>query len=531
MATIYDAYGRPVNVSDLLRKDKAGASLTGIRQPWHDPVATGLTPYKLAQILLAASQGDHWEYLTLAEEMEEREMHYASVLGTRRLAVRGLQVGIEAYDDSAKEMRIADELRALTKEDSFVKLKYDLTDAAAKGYSVSEIEWDRSERQWWPDKFVWRDPRYFLFDRTSGETLLLADESNMEGIPLAPMAFVQHRASRKNGLAVRGGLAFLAARGYVCKSFTVKDWMAFAEVFGMPLRLGKYPSSATQEDKDTLLVAVANLGSDAAAVMPDTMMLEIVDAAKSTGGERIFAGLADFWNKETSKAILGQTMSSEDGASLAQAKVHDKVRGDILEADGIDLAATLQRDLIKPYIDINYGPRKRNEYPTITLKPKEVEDLAALAKSLPPFIDRGLRVQSSLILDKFGLAEADEGAEILGAKAAAAPVSPMGGGDDDDEGDDTPTPPKKAKQTALNAEEGDQIDEMVALALAKWEQVTDDTGIIGTMRRLIDEATSYDDLTEKLEEFTASVDSATFVRELGVQLFQARGLGDATDTV
>ena len=42
-----------------------------------------LTPVRLAGILRACDLGDLDQFLVLAEEMEERDMHYSSQLGTR----------------------------------------------------------------------------------------------------------------------------------------------------------------------------------------------------------------------------------------------------------------------------------------------------------------------------------------------------------------------------------------------------------------------------------------------------------------
>jgi len=532
--TIYDAYGRPAKHSKLLERDKSAPSLMGVRTPWFDPIATGLTPLELAYVLRDATEGETRAYLTLAEEMEERDLHYASVLATRRTAIKQLPVYIDAVDDSPAEERLAEELRALTREDTFLRLIHDMSDAIAKGYSISEIEWERSESQWWPAKFKWRDPRYFLPDRETGDELLLVTTDNPLGEILPAYAYVQHRAQRKNGLVVRGGLAFLAARAYLCKSYSLKDWLAFAEVFGLPLRIGEYDEAATAEDKAKLLSAVANLGSDAAAIVPSGMMIRIIDGAKSTGGDRLFEGLANYFNKETSKAVLGQTMTSEDGSSLAQAKVHDKVREDILRGDGVDLAATLYRDVIRPFVDLNYGPRPRGQYPRIRLEPRVEEDLKGFTDALTPWVDRGLRIEASAVRDKFGLDEPDDNAEILQPKGGAtaegptgAPAQPAGG-----------TPPERtAKNTATFAEgepeTQDEVEKLVRAALeTDWVRLLDEgDGPTAAMRSIIDQAQNYDELRTLLRDYLQRVNSAELVEHLATKLFQARGLGDATDEV
>ncbi|MGK4383423.1 phage portal protein family protein [Ectopseudomonas oleovorans] len=100
------------------------------------------------------------------------------------------------------------------------------------------------------------------------------------------------------------------------------------------------------------------------------------------------------------KGDLGQTMTTDRQVRAGQANVHNEVRMDILRADAKQLAATLNRDLVRTFIDLNFGPQER--YPRIVLQVTEAEDLKA-GPVVRPFIDQGLPVQAG-ILDKFGLA-------------------------------------------------------------------------------------------------------------------------------
>ena len=145
----------------------------------------------------------------------------------------------------------------------FRGLLKDLLDALGKGYSVTEIMWRRGG-SWQPESYEWRDQRFFTFDRESRRKIRLLDAANMaEGIELAPYKFIVHLPHLKTGLPIRGGIARVAAWAYLCKNYTVKDWLTFAEVFGMPLRIGRYQNGALKEDIQILKMAVANLGSDA----------------------------------------------------------------------------------------------------------------------------------------------------------------------------------------------------------------------------------------------------------------------------
>lgn len=415
---IVDHRGNPIDRGQLT-EEIAAPTLTGLRQAWtYQSVAGGLTPSRLASMLKAAAQNNADEYLQLAEEMEERDPHYAAVLGTRKRAVAGLDVAVEAVDESERGQQLAAEIRALIRRPAFSDLVDDLLDAIGKGYSVAEILWRTQGRQWLPE-YAHRDPRFFKFDRETGQQLRLIAEGNHDGDELPPYKFVCHFPCLKSGLPIRGGVARLAAFSYMCKAWTVKDWLTFADVFGMPLRIGKYGPNATDAEKSTLRTAVANIASDAAAIIPDSMLIEFQAAAQGAGGPDMFLKLAEWLDKQVSKGVLGQTMTTDDGSSMSQANVHNDVRLDIVEADARQLAATVNRDLVRPFVDLNFGPQ--DEYPRVQFVTPNTEDLATLSDNLQKLVPLGLRVGQAVVRDKLGLPDPDDDDELLAPPTSAPP--------------------------------------------------------------------------------------------------------------
>ena len=79
---LYDAFGREVDPTRLL-EEQAAPTMTGIRNIYSSMhPSVGLTPERLTRILREAEFGDPFLYLELAEEMEEKDLHYLSVLST-----------------------------------------------------------------------------------------------------------------------------------------------------------------------------------------------------------------------------------------------------------------------------------------------------------------------------------------------------------------------------------------------------------------------------------------------------------------
>ncbi|SNS05771.1 Mu-like prophage protein gp29 [Humidesulfovibrio mexicanus] len=513
--TLVDHLGRPIERQTLL-SEVAAPQLTGVRRAW-DPeaIAQGLTPHRLARILRAAAEGDLRAYLTLAEEMEERDPHYQSVLGTRKRACSGLEPTVAAATDDKRDVELADAVREhIAESTEFPDLCTDLLDGLGKGYAACEIIWNRQATRWLPAAYEWRDPKFFRFDQVTGRELRLEDMGAVDGLPLPPFKFLVHMPKLKSGLPARGGLARLVAAAHMCKSYTLTDWLAFAEVFGMPLRLGRYGPNASADDIRTLVSAVANLGTDAAAVIPDTMRIEMVDGGKggSSGGQILFQNLAEWLDRQVSKAVLGQTMTSDDGSSLGQAKVHNEVRKDILTADARQLAATINRDLVRPFVDLNYGPPPSGKYPRLVLPVREAEDVKALTEALAKLVPLGLRVEASVVRDRLGFPDPADGAEVLGAAQTPA--------QDNDEG-------RAANREGYTTggDMGAELEEFAGEALADWEPQA--SVVVDPVQELADRCESYEDFLAGLPGLLEKMDPSALVRALALATFKARAVGDA----
>jgi phage gp29-like protein len=459
---LLDAYGRPI-VYEALREEQAAPTLAGIRNIYSvidDSI--GLTPERAVGILRTAEFGDPWLYLELAERMEEKDLLYQGVLHTRKMAVSQLDIDVTAAGDDAQSLDDAAFVRDILIDSTQIDLHdvvFEMLDSLGKGFSATEIIWDTEGVNpqtggpaWLPFQLKWRDPRWFMFDWISGEELLVrtlrtdgpqlpvgrdAWDSRLSpmnfrirsggagfghevGIqpasqPLAPFKFITHITKAKAGLAIRGGLARIAIWVYLFKNYVLKDWVVFAEVYGQPMRLGKYGPGATENDKSALLRAVANIGTDAAAIIPESMAIEFVES--KGGGQKsheMYQKFAEYLDKLLTIGILGQELTTQlprGAGSRAAAEVHDVVRRDIATDDARRVGATITRDLVKPIVDLNRGPRRR--YPMVSIGFNERADLTELMAGLGPAVDRGMRVSERWLREQFGVPDPSDGESLL----------------------------------------------------------------------------------------------------------------------
>ena len=418
MAQLMDMYGRPL-VKSQLRREIMAPTMTGLRSTERTYDNVGITPERLALILREAEHDDPVQFLELAEDMEEKDLHYLAVLSTRRRQVSQLTVSVDPADDSTEAGKDADLVREWMSRDEIEDELFDLTDAVGKGFSVCEIVWDMSERQWMPKRLEYRLPVWFRYDWKTGTTLQRRDDTGQElWVDLEPGKFVVHRARAKSGLPIRGGLARCVMWWWLFKNFGVRDWLRFVEAYGHPLRVGKYDKGATEPEKDVLLRAVRNVASDASAIVPESMMIEFIENSGTGVRSDLYNDLLKYVDDSMSKAVLGQTLTTETsksgGGALALGQVHNEVREDIEKSDAKQLGATLTRDIAVPLVLLNHGHRDR--YPRIRVGREAEGDPAMLAEALAKLGPMGLTVKAQEVRERLNLSEPGEDDEVIGGR-------------------------------------------------------------------------------------------------------------------
>lgn len=391
--------------------------VTNVRDRFSSYPSKGLTPQKLGTILKEADYGNVYRQYELFEEMEEKDARLFSVLQTRKLAVANKKWEIIAASDSAQDKRIADFVKENFENLDMENIFIDLMDAVGKGYSVCEIMWDISPDAFRISSIDWCHQKRFIPNWSEDNSrrlqgFRLTSDEHPQGIELPDRKFIIHRYKAKSGNPERGGLIRILAWMYLFKNYDIKDWVAFAEVFGMPLRLGKYESGATSEEKQVLIDAVANLGSDAAAIIPSNTIIEIIEAIKGSS-VNVYETLANFCNKEMSIAVLGQSLTTDigDTGSFAAEQGHELVRQDLLEADGKSLERAMKLQAIKYEVDLNFGEQKA--YPSLKLHVEKPEDMKAEAEKDKILVYMGVKIPAKFMHEKYGIPQAKEGEEVI----------------------------------------------------------------------------------------------------------------------
>lgn len=131
------------------------------------------------------------------------------------------------------------------------------------------------------------------------------------------------------------GLYLKAATQTIPKKYAMAFWDAFAEMFGLPIRIAK-TASRDQKDIDQMGKMMENMGYKAWAVLPTDSEIELKESSRGDAFN-VYDRRIERANSELSKLVLFVTMTIEDGASLSQSQVHLKVLDNLIYeiADGI----------------------------------------------------------------------------------------------------------------------------------------------------------------------------------------------------
>lgn len=506
MAQIVDINGRPLE-RDVLAEPQT-AKLASLAHTYAQHPTRGLTPPKLAQILVEAEQGNLIRQSELFMDMEEKDAHLYAEMSKRKRALLTLDWDIKPpRNPSKQEEDDAAWLREVLLDFADLEdLILDALDGIGHGFAALELEWHMLGREWLIKKATHRPQSWFKLSRFDQSALRLRDES-ADGAELKPFGWVLHTHAAKSGYLARSGLHRILAWPFLFKNYSVRDLAEFLEIYGLPMRLGKYPTGATPDEKATLLRAVVGIGHAAAGIIPEGMAIEFTEAAK--GASDPYVAMIDWAERSESKAILGQTTSSEakaTGMGSGVAKLHGEVRRDLLLSDARQLKGTLTRDVVYPLLVLNRGTRDPRRLPRFEFDTGEAEDMKLYADALPKLVGMGMRIQPAWAHEKLRIPEAEAGKPILAIARPQLAVPP-------DERPADKVDPSAPVTTAANrlaalragADPQDEFDALGDRMASDWQRVMDP--LVSPIERLAAECSSLEQFRERLPEAIAQMDA------------------------
>ena len=431
----------------IMEKDYRWAPLRTVMQP---------TPQILRYAVLAV-ESDPRPMLDILRRLAVSDMHLCGILGTRSDAILGYDYCVEPGDgmeNNEQERKRCDEIHNRLAKTNFDKALKNCVNGMTYGHSVTVPHWNlNQENKYYPEfetiDFVHFAPKrnklFMLADKNDNNFMVTVGDNSRgiiensysisSGLMVGnPSGLMWMPVDTENCLVMQNnpfeGLINDYVGGYlrpamyltILKHFNILDWAKFNELFGTPLRLGKFdPILTSDKGIEILKTAVKNMGTDASAVIDNTTQLEFLKG-EGGGGTSIrgntYESFATYIENKQSVLILGQTLTTElsgNTGSKAAAQIHNLVRMDKLWAD-LQNAQNLFRKVIQKDYFYNYGPPPNGIYPNFRFDTDEFKDLESMSKVVGDLSNAGLPISKDWAYDFFEIEPPKDDTDKFGGK-------------------------------------------------------------------------------------------------------------------
>lgn len=461
-----------------------------------------------------------------------RDWQVHAILQTRSLALQACEWQVEPASDKRADVKIAEYVEEVLKAANFDNLCNALSQAVVTGYKPVEVMWEVVDGQVRIAEFRGRRPSRFAFDM-DGRLKLLTPENQVDGELVPDRKFICWSYGGHDHNPYGQGLGHQCYWPVWFKKNGVRFWMVFAEKFGSPTPVGKYPAGM-EGQKATLLAAISALQQETGIAIPEGMVIELLEATRS--GQDNYEGLCEYFDRAIAKILLGQTLTSDTGksggGSYALGSVHNEVRRELLKADADSMCECINRSVVEWLVDYNFPMRGRLGYPRVWRRTDPEEDLKPLAerdKILLVDLGLGTRVPERYLEDTYGIPLAKPGEPTIAvaqpetiestAKAQRAPRKNEG--------------PEEEELEVVQMSEADKL----LLGQLAVERIGDGAVEAGAdelevmlrpLLTLIEQAQSLEEIGEALYDLYPRMDGGRF-QELLARAMLASGLtGQAT---
>jgi phage gp29-like protein len=281
------------------------------------------------------------------------DSHLESVWSVRCSAASGAEWFCAAGGEGRREKEAAEEFAGQLGALDVPRVIEEMMDAVAYGYSPLEVIWEADGGRWGVGDIVGKPPQWFEFDQNN-RLVFKTGAAGTEELPANRFLVARHRPGYANPYGVK-----VFSKCYWPVTFKKNGfrwWTVFVEKYGGAFLYGKYPNNAGSQFKAELLAALENMIADAVAIAPEGSEITIESLASKGSVSTVHSEYIEAANKEISKAVLGQTLTTDIGkaGSCAAAQAHNLVREDLAAADRRRISACFNR-LAAVWTLYNYG--------------------------------------------------------------------------------------------------------------------------------------------------------------------------------
>lgn len=326
------------------------------------------------------------------------DAHVWACIQSRKSGVLSLEWEIDRGKDKTEQSKIVEKV---FKSIDLYSAISSILNATLFGFQPLEIIWQKQGNLILPSEIKAKPQEWFCFDDNNKLKFRTKENYYGEDLPERKFLCPQSNSSYENPYGER-----ILSKIFWPVSFKkggARFWAVFSEKYGMPFLIGKLPKGGLKDNLQNISEMLQKMVQDAIAVIPDDSRIEILESKNTSSGE-VYEKLIDKMNSEISKAILGQTLTTEIGStgSYAASNTHMSVRKDIIDADKKLVEKTLNQ-LIRWIYEINFSTV---DIPTFEMYEQEDIDLT-LSQRDKTLSDTGVKFTKEYFKKTYGFDEVD----------------------------------------------------------------------------------------------------------------------------
>lgn len=177
----------------------------------------------------------------------------------------------------------------------------------------------------------------------------------------------------------------------------IKFWAQFLERFSQPLPVLTGPPGTTEAERQKLLDLLAACIQSGRIYIPRGVDLQLIQAMKDSGGD--FQRFCERMDAAIAKIILTQTMTTDNGASLSQAQVHERAGIALTKSDSDLLTESFTRGPATWLTEWNFPGAK---VPVVYRDFAQADDLQARVDRDVKLNSMGYRPTAEYIRETYG---------------------------------------------------------------------------------------------------------------------------------
>lgn len=281
------------------------------------------------------------------------------------------------------------------------RLLSEMLTATQFGYAVQEVVWKDPKETggaWIPDRITGRNQERFGFGY---DGQLKYNSNGMLADIDEPHKFIVTRHGYTNENHYGTPLMSKCYWYWMFKKAGFRFWVTAAEKFGVPTVVALFESQDETKQGETaeyLAGELSKIQNDAAVALANVDSIQTLEASGNAQG--MFKDFIDICNAEMSKAITGETMTSENGGgtgSFALSNTHADTLDVKAQNIANEIAEVLQNTIVSWITWLNHGFDA--EVPTVKL---EDESEASWEMTIDA-IDRNIPVSLQAIYDNHNI--------------------------------------------------------------------------------------------------------------------------------